>query len=266
MSASDIYHDIPSKSLDSPCSDIHLAGVAGEMRKWEGYAPFFGISEVEEEEIACNYEHRYELQKREALRTWKRKCGKKATYRELIRIFLERDNRKLAEMVSKLCQVSSSNDDSFVLNTYRAYLKDCYKQHPSPSSFQWPAMRKASYTDLILQQQPLEEKRGDIPIKCTLGINQVFTTDGPKQRRKVVLLEGVAGSGKTMLTWHASRMWAEGSLLSEMDLLIHVSLRDPHVHSANCLADIIPHLSKNIREEVAKVIAEGNGRGVCFFI
>lgn len=264
MSASDIYRKIPSKSLDSPCSDIHLAGVAGEMRRWEGYAPFFGISEVEEEEITRNYEHRYELQKRESLRTWKRKYGEKATYRELIRIFLERDNRKLAEMVSKLCQVSSSNDDSFVLNTYRAYLKDCYEQHPSPSSFQWPAMRKANYTDLILQQQPLEKKRGDIPIRCTLEINQVFTTDSLKQRRKVVLLEGVAGSGKTMLTWHASRMWAKGFLLSEVDLLIHVSLRDPHVHSANCLADIIPHLSKNIREEVAKVVAERNGTGVCF--
>ena len=264
--ASDICHDVTPESLDSPCSDIHLANVAGEMRRWEGYAPYFGITEAEEEEIASDYKHRYELQKREALRIWKRKCGSKATYRELIRIFQERANREMAEMVRKLCQMPFSNDGSYVLNTYCDYLKDCYEQHPSPSSFQWPTMSKASYTDLVLQQQPLGDRPGLIPTQSTLEINQVFSTNSSKQRRSVILLEGVAGSGKTMLTWHASRMWAKGKLLPNVDLLIHVSLRDPHVHSASCLADLIPHLSKDIREEVAKVIAERNGRGVCFIL
>ena len=63
------------------------------------------------------------------------------------------------------------------------------------------------------------------------------------------------GSGKTTLTWHALQEWAEGK-----------SNADPTVLGTKCLADIIPHESKDMHKNVAKAIAEKSGKGVCFFI
>ena len=39
-----------------------------------------------------------------------------------------------------------------------------------------------------------------------------------------VLVEGVAGSGKTTLSWHACQEWAKGTMFQEFDYLIHLSL------------------------------------------
>ena len=83
-------------------------------------------------------------------------------------------------------------------------------------------------------------------------------------RRKVILIEGPAGSGKTTLMWYTCRKWAASRLFPEVNLLIHISLKDPAFHSAKCLADIIPHPSSEMREAVARAIANQHGKGICF--
>ena len=89
-----------------------------------------------------------------------------------------------------------------------------------------------------------------------------------KACRKFVLIQGPPGSGKTTLTWHISQKWAEGKLFQHYSLLIPISLAnaDPSLLNATCLADIIPHESKEMRENVAKAIIARNGKGVCFLI
>ena len=63
------------------------------------------------------------------------------------------------------------------------------------------------------------------------------------------------------------QQWAEGKLFQQFSLLIPISLSnaDP-VLNATCLADVIPHESKDLRKKVAKVIAEKSGKGVCFLV
>ena len=64
------------------------------------------------------------------------------------------------------------------------------------------------------------------------------------------------------------QQWAEGKLFQQFSLLIPISLSnaDPTVLNATCLADVIPHESKDLREKVAKAIAEKSGKGVCFLV
>ena len=62
-----------------------------------------------------------------------------------------------------------------------------------------------------------------------------------KSERIAVLFEGVAGSGKTTLSLHICREWAEGRLLQQFQLLIHVQLNDPKLKTMKCkIADLIP--------------------------
>ena len=74
--------------------------------------------------------------------------------------------------------------------------------------------------------------------------------------------EGVAGCGKSTLSWYACNEWAEKRLLKQFDILIHVHLNDPHIQSASRLSDIIPHPDRKFRQEVESAIVSLKGKGV----
>ncbi len=123
----------------------------------------------------------------------------------------------------------------------------------------------AWYVDLPLFEAALtDEEPGKQQPRKLVELCRIFLTGNHKAKRKVVLLEGVAGSGKTTLSWNACQDWAKEELFQQFPLLIHVSLEDPVVRSATCLADIIPHPSSEMREAVANAIADKRGKGVCF--
>ena len=260
---------VPMESLDSQVSDEHIAELAGKMVRWEVYMPclFREDSEAVEEEIRHDYKNDYGLQKQKALKKWKGRFGSKATYRWLIVAFCAAKQADLAEKVKQLARQASPDS---VVTKYQEHLVSSYTESPHPSSVGWPQAGAATYIDLTLIEAPPQpqltrqqpEKNQDRPKKVMVG--ELFENGKSDRARKVVLIEGAAGSGKTTLTWHACREWAAGRLFQQFDLLIHLSLDDPALHSAKTLADLIPHESSDMREAVAKEIAERSGRGVCF--
>ena len=278
-SAADILRGVPREKLNSPITDIHIQELSSELKSWEELAPHLSLTEPEEEEIRMNYQGRYGLQKREALRKWKQKLGKHgATYRALIVTLCCVQQNEMAEKVKQLLsQPDKSDVSSHVLETFRGYLVDCYAETPHPSHTQWPFSRMSSYVDLALFEAPpldeelphtsgadQEEEGKSKPLK-EVKLEELFRVGSSHQaKRKVVLIEGPAGCGKTTLSWHACREWAAGRFFQQFSLLIHVSLEDPAVHKAECLADLIPCESSEMREAVAKAIFERRGKGVCF--
>ena len=91
----------PSAPLDSPVSDIHIAKIAQDfIRKWEELAPYLRLLPAREYEI--KKVGAYDDQKREALRMWKRKNGRKATYRALIVVAEQVSDAELAENIEAL--------------------------------------------------------------------------------------------------------------------------------------------------------------------
>ena len=278
--AADIFSGVPREKLDSPITDIHIEQLSSELKSWEKLVPYLGLSEAEEEEIRMDYQGRYGLQKREALRKWKRKQGSNGTYRQLIIVFCCAGQNEMAEKVKQLLVKPETSDASNkILENFRDYLIDCYTKTPHPSHTQWPHFKMSSYINLtLIAASNIGPTRSSSDIETesqskpqppkTVSLGELFRVGSHQAKRKVILIEGPAGCGKTTLTWHACREWAEGRLFTQLSLLIHLSLEDPAVqsalYSAKCLADIIPHESSDMREAIAGVISERRGKGVCF--
>ena len=94
---------------------------------------------------------------------------------------------------------------------------------------------------------PLELK--DIFSKCTT----------PKDGRKLLVLEGPPGIGKSTLVLHICHNWEKKKLFSEFKWVIRVPLRDEAIQNASCLADIIPARSQEEARAIAKVIIDSLG-------
>ena len=97
-----------------------------------------------------DYQGRYGLQKRQALRKWKSKFGRGpngATYRQLIIALSHARDKEMAEIVKELLMATSD-----ILDTFRKYLVDCYTITQHPAQTQWPFSRISSYIDLTLVQ------------------------------------------------------------------------------------------------------------------
>ena len=271
--AKEICEGIPKSCLDRAVSDIHIAQLAKIMTEWQELAPFLDLSPAEEEDIVEQYRGRLQLQKREALRKWKEKNDRKATYRRLVVIFCAQGRVDLAETLKRLLtseNQSGSVSQSSVIDVFHDYLRDCYSDSLHPSGLQWPfsSSDANNFVELDLYDVPAKGDSADAPKDPKqIALGFLFSAGNFKAKRKVILVEGVAGVGKTTLSWHACKEWAAGRLFKDIKLLIHVSLSDPNLHSISKLADLIPHHSEEMRESVANAIADDKrGKGVCFLL
>jgi hypothetical protein len=219
--AQEICEGVPRSLLDSPVTYIHLSDIASKITEWCELAPYLDLSEVEEKDIVDSYPNRPERQRREALRKWKESNGSKATYRKLICILCSNKRVNTAEILKEIALGADSKEGQKRLwSNMASYLQDCYSALCHPSSCQWPFASCSSFFDVDLYDAPLSEKEfesyGSLP---PLDLKSIFNLDGT---RKVILIEGVAGSGKSTLCWYAIREWASGRLFDDIKLLIYI--------------------------------------------
>ena len=66
---------IDSSVLDKRCSSAHIAKISEHIENWQELAPYFGLTEVEEQEILNNHAHQYKVQKCKMVWKWVRKQG-----------------------------------------------------------------------------------------------------------------------------------------------------------------------------------------------
>ena len=84
--------------------------------------------------------------------------------------------------------------------------------------------------------------------------------------RKVILIDGAPGSGKSTLTVHICQRWSRGELFQEFTIVIFVQLRDPAVQSAQSIAELIPCPDIESAQQVASAIKANLGRGVLWVL
>ena len=267
-----ICDGVADQLLDAQVSDIHIAQILYDLVDWELLAPYLGITESEQKEIKEDFEGRYNLQKRQALRIWRWKNGDKATYRNLISICCSQGLISLAERVSQYPGSKEQPTNSELLNgTFYRYLLDCYRELRHPSTKQWPSKPLTSpvhsptkFYDLILYEVPLQQVSQSETPKL-VHLSDVLTKD-KNDKRLLVYFEGIAGSGKSTLSWHISREWANKRLLRQFQLLVYVQLSHPQVQSATKFSDIIPYPDEAPRQQIAEAIVDRQGEGVCFLL
>ena len=110
---------------------------------------------------------------------------------------------------------------------------------------------KGQVDDILLKKSPIK-------------LENLFTNT--KGERKVILIDGAPGSGKSTLTVHICQRWSRGELFQEFTIVILVQLRDPAVQNAHNIADLIPCRTKELAQQVASAITDVDGRGTLWLL
>ena len=101
-------------------------------------------------------------------------------------------------------------------------------------------------------------------MKVPVKLDDIFSLD--KEKRKVILIEGAPGSGKSTLSWDICQRWGAGELFQEYEAVVLVRIRDPAVQVAKEIADLLPRRSEVMAQEVATDIVACDGKGVLWVL
>lgn len=142
----------------------------------------------------------------------------------------------------------------------------------------WPKLDRTRYVTLALvtnfgltrdddfTHRTLRKSEDDIPQhKYAVPYENIF----PKKLSKnyQILISGRPGAGKTVLLTKVSKDWAQGKCLTNIKILLHVSLRELVSKSDRPELDDIVNMcvaSKDAARSLCASIEELNGEGVCF--
>ena len=106
---------------------------------------------------------------------------------------------------------------------------------------------------------------GAIYGKDKIQLEQISASLHPRghysQGRKIFLIEGAPGAGKSTMAWHMCQMWERGELFEEFEIVLFVQLRDPIIQSAQSLEDLFPDDLK-MKSEVVRAVQYCGGHQV----
>ena len=102
--------------------------------------------------------------------------------------------------------------------------------------------------------------------KSPIELEKLFENTESEGERKVILIDGAPGSGKSTLTVYICQRWSRGELFQEFTIVILVQLRDPKVQSAQSIADLIPCPDIESAQQVASAIKANFGRGILWIL
>ena len=98
--------------------------------------------------------------------------------------------------------------------------------------------------------------------KVPVELENIFRATNGKQKK--LLIEGAPGCGKSTLSQHICRQWAEGKLFQEYKQVILVRLREQIVQNAKGLGDMLPRRNNSMGGEMEEVLSMCNGQDVLF--
>ena len=165
---------------------------------------------------------------------------------------------------------------------YLDYLKYLYASldKKQTTSNQWPpsatkkffrlAMIKTAtvrrgYIDDRFVQMTITGKVDDIlQEKYPIQLEYIFKeTEG---QRKVILLEGAPGCGKSTLSVYICQQWEKGQLFNQFQHVILIRLRDPAVQNANGLADLLPYPDTKTAQQIATRMLANKCQDILFIL
>ena len=86
--------------------------------------------------------------------------------------------------------------------------------------------------------------------KCPIDMNEIAANLPSEAMKKVILVEGAPGVGKSTFAWEFCRRWERGEIAQQYDLVLLLRLRDDTISKAKCLKDLIYHHSEKVRDAV----------------
>ena len=166
------------------------------------------------------------------------------------------------------------------LSSYRDYLRSRYKALVRTSSTQWPPVPTTKVIKLaMIKKETIQRGRIDdefVRMSITGKVDDILHSKTPvdlenifsdsEDGRKVILIEGAPGSGKSTLSLHICQEWGKGQLFQQYDVVILVKLRDPLVQTAECLADLLPCVDSAMADQAEADIKSNYGKGMLWVL
>ena len=186
------------------------------------------------------------------------------------------DKIKRPDLIDKLQHVVK-------LKWYSGYLKKQYKEvffSSQVSVNKWlPSPTQRIFNLAIIRKERVQRGRIDNEFvhktirgqvddillqKSPIALKDIFRNI--EGERKVILIDGAPGSGKSTLTIHICQQWGRGELFDEFSIVILVQLRDPGVQQAQSIADLLPCEDRAMAEQAATEILAIKGCSVLWIL
>ena len=119
---------------------------------------------------------------------------------------------------------------------------------------------KEEYVRLSITGKVDDILHENVPVK----LEEIFRLD--KKQRKVILIEGAPGSGKSTLSWDICQRWGAGELFQEYEAVVLVRIRDPETQKACEIVKLLPAQDRSMAQSVAAQVVACRGRKVLFVI
>ena len=260
-----------------------------EAAEWNPFLGQLGVSRGKRDELREEMAGRPRAAQKcliEGLHHWV-VSDKIPTYEKIIAVFNGNilTNRPLARKVEEFAQSvetvphASTTDD--VIAGYADQMRGYYRTAiPQCFSLTWPPpqTRKVFNLSMISHDQYNYGRGNDELVKLlhlgnieefmakksNVELKNLFRLD--ETERKVVLIEGAPGAGKSTLAWHICQKWKSGELFQEFKLVVFVQLRDPAIQSAKSLADLFPAQLKSVARVVVSRMETKGGEGLFFVL
>ena len=164
------------------------------------------------------------------------------------------------------------------MTSFAEYLRGRYRSYTPTRAIQFPPSPTRKYFNLALIKKE-ETERGtenEELVKLTMEgqVSKVLEKRVAVKledichldefERKVILIEGAPGSGKSTLSWHICQKWESGELFQQFVLVVYVQLRDPVIQTAQSVADLLPRRNDQMAQDVLSEIEARDGEGVLF--
>ena len=182
------------------------------------------------------------------------------------------------------CAVSKLPEPDTIINprlsSYRDYLRSRYEVQVSSSSTQWPPVPTTKVIKLaMIKKEKIQRGRIDdefVRMSITGKVDDILHSKTPvdlenifsdsEEGRKVILIEGAPGSGKSTLSLHICQEWGMGGMFQQYDVVILVKLRDPMVQKAKTIADFLPCVNKVMADVTEADMICNHGKGILWVL
>ena len=159
---------------------------------------------------------------------------------------------------------------------YASYLKSVYTREEQPVYDKWLPVKSKKYINLaLIEKEDITKPEADQRMRDTIhgniddihkskramDIGQIAQLPDRSQP-KCILVEGAPGVGKSTFAWKLCRMWEEGELLQQYQLVVLLRLRDKSVRDAKNISDLFQCHDRQIRQAAVEEIQKTGGKGV----
>ena len=168
------------------------------------------------------------------------------------------------------------------LEWYGSYLKKEYDEFSSQvSAKKWlPSLTQKIFKLAIIKKEINQLGRIDDELvrKVIRGhVDDILLEKSPVElenilrnviigERRVVLIDGAPGSGKSTLSIHICQEWSSGKLFTEFTLVIFVQLCNPNIQGTNSIAELLRHEDRSEAKRAAAEITAVKGGGVLWIL